>query len=448
MTTSQTDRAAGLTGSIAQKAPARVATTANITLSGLQTVDGVVLAADNRVLVKNQTTQSENGIYYASTSSWQRTPDFDGVRDIVKGTMVRVLEGTGAQQYFYQVTSSGTNIGTDSITFSPFGLSPTSITALSLGDGSAPSPSLNFVNDPDTGLYRIGANNLGFATGGVQVGSFDATNFSVGVSNFNGLRYIDLYNLDTTTSSSGVNFRAITKNVANTGNVTFNMVKYQNGTVAFSNAETDAAAQYTFALGNFANINVFALSKSSNALIVSWSGTESANGADVLYHNYYGKDSASNSQVYASNKVTIESNVNGAECSSSQEYAMKSGALTAALKTGFDSSGNNIFSLFGQAMSASLGTNGYCSIPLSGSTIPRLILQWGIKTVAGSTKTAFNLPVAYTTAHYVGVASALLPDIGDIDGNESGYNNLSLSQYELTNCTTLSTNIGWFSIGY
>lgn len=59
------------------KAPCVVATTANITLSGLQTIDGVTVAAGDRVLVKNQTTASQNGIYVASAIAWTRATDMD-----------------------------------------------------------------------------------------------------------------------------------------------------------------------------------------------------------------------------------------------------------------------------------------------------------------------------------------------------------------------------------
>jgi hypothetical protein len=64
---------------LAWKAPVRVATTgANITLSGLQTIDGVALAAGNRVLVKDQTDAITNGIYAANTGPWVRTSDAAG----------------------------------------------------------------------------------------------------------------------------------------------------------------------------------------------------------------------------------------------------------------------------------------------------------------------------------------------------------------------------------
>ena len=51
------------------------ATTANITLSGTQTIDTISVSADDRVLVKNQTDASENGIYLCKSGSWVRTDD-------------------------------------------------------------------------------------------------------------------------------------------------------------------------------------------------------------------------------------------------------------------------------------------------------------------------------------------------------------------------------------
>jgi hypothetical protein len=90
MSTQQTDRFYGVSGGLAVKSPCVAATTSNITLSGLQTIGTVVLAAGDRVLVAAQTDKTENGIYIASTTAWQRAADFDGNRDVVPGTMIVV----------------------------------------------------------------------------------------------------------------------------------------------------------------------------------------------------------------------------------------------------------------------------------------------------------------------------------------------------------------------
>lgn len=96
------------------KAPARVATTANITLSGTQTIDGVAVVAGNRVLVKDQSTASQNGIYVVAAGAWSRSTDMDSLSpvDEVNGAWVAIQEGTQAGQVFVQY-GTVTTLGTD-----------------------------------------------------------------------------------------------------------------------------------------------------------------------------------------------------------------------------------------------------------------------------------------------------------------------------------------------
>jgi len=70
------------------------ATTANITLSGAQTVDGVSLTAGMDCLVKNQTTASENGIYTVASGSWTRRADADASGELQVGSLLYVDAGT------------------------------------------------------------------------------------------------------------------------------------------------------------------------------------------------------------------------------------------------------------------------------------------------------------------------------------------------------------------
>lgn len=105
------------------KAAVRAATTANVTLSGLQTIDGVTLSTNDRVLVKNQLTSSQNGIYVASSSAWARSSDFDGspATEVKAGDFVFVTEGTTNGDTGWVLTTNGTiTIGTTSLTFSQF----------------------------------------------------------------------------------------------------------------------------------------------------------------------------------------------------------------------------------------------------------------------------------------------------------------------------------------
>lgn len=75
------------------KQSVRCATTANITLSGTQTIDGIAVVAGDRVLVKNQTTASQNGIYVVSAGAWTRALDADNSAEI-GAAVVNVDSGT------------------------------------------------------------------------------------------------------------------------------------------------------------------------------------------------------------------------------------------------------------------------------------------------------------------------------------------------------------------
>jgi N-acetylneuraminic acid mutarotase len=84
-----------LAGGIKDRVNVKVASTGNIgTLSGLLTVDGVTLSASDRVLVKDQTTASQNGIYDVSSGAWSRSTDADVDAELVEGTRVFVAFGT------------------------------------------------------------------------------------------------------------------------------------------------------------------------------------------------------------------------------------------------------------------------------------------------------------------------------------------------------------------
>lgn len=112
------ERAAGLTGSVAAKPPCRVATTEEIVLNELQIVNGIALVEGNRVLVKDQTTASENGIYIASAGAWYRAYDFNGPRDAVRGTLVFVNEGTTNPLSMYRLEVTDPVVfGTSAISF-------------------------------------------------------------------------------------------------------------------------------------------------------------------------------------------------------------------------------------------------------------------------------------------------------------------------------------------
>ena len=75
------------------KKSVQAATTANITLSAPQTIDGISLVAGDRVLVKDQTTASQNGIYIVAAGAWTRSTDADTISKL-SGAVVNVDSGT------------------------------------------------------------------------------------------------------------------------------------------------------------------------------------------------------------------------------------------------------------------------------------------------------------------------------------------------------------------
>lgn len=103
------------------KASVRAATTANITLSNTQTVDGVALAVGDRVLVKDQTTASENGIYVVASGAWTRAADFDTTTEVTAGAFTFVESGTVNADSGWVVSTDGAiTIGTTAIAFAQF----------------------------------------------------------------------------------------------------------------------------------------------------------------------------------------------------------------------------------------------------------------------------------------------------------------------------------------
>lgn len=95
----------------------RVATTGNITLSGTQSIDGVSVIAGDRVLVRAQTTASQNGIYVVAAGAWTRATDFDAWTEI-PGAIIPVEEGTTlADSIWISSANAGGTLGTTNITF-------------------------------------------------------------------------------------------------------------------------------------------------------------------------------------------------------------------------------------------------------------------------------------------------------------------------------------------
>ena len=162
----------GLIEGIKPKEAVQVATDANITLSGLQTIDGYTTLAGDRVLVKNQTAPAENGIYIAAAGAWSRSIDMDIAAEF-KGTYTAVINGSAAGKLFV-CASVVTTIGTDPVSFIFFN----SQALLTAGSGIDITGTTISVNN--TVVRTNGANAF---TAAQSMGGFALTNVLDPVSN-------------------------------------------------------------------------------------------------------------------------------------------------------------------------------------------------------------------------------------------------------------------------
>lgn len=164
---SQLDAAVAAITSGSAKNVVRLATTANITLVGTQTIDGVAGSEDDRVFVKNQTLPAQNGIYLMKSGAWVRTTDADTWTELV-GAIVPIAEGTANHDTLWLITADqGGTLDTDPVTAVQLP-GPSDILA---GAGLTRTGQTIDVVAADTSL-TVGANNVAVNPGdGIEISS-------------------------------------------------------------------------------------------------------------------------------------------------------------------------------------------------------------------------------------------------------------------------------------
>jgi len=106
---------------LAPKQSVRAASLGNIaTLSGAMTIDGVALVAGDRVLVKDQTTASQNGIYVVAAGAWTRAVDADVWGELVSAYVFVESGTTNADMGYLSTVDPGGTLGTTAVTFVQF----------------------------------------------------------------------------------------------------------------------------------------------------------------------------------------------------------------------------------------------------------------------------------------------------------------------------------------
>ncbi|HEV2816153.1 MAG TPA: hypothetical protein VGW40_02880 [Allosphingosinicella sp.] len=109
----------GVAQGLDTKSSVKMATTANVSLTGEQTIDGITTST-SRILVKNQTAPAENGVYVTASGAWARATDMDAWAE-VPGAFVFVEEGTAnADTGWVCIANSGGTLGSTSITWTQF----------------------------------------------------------------------------------------------------------------------------------------------------------------------------------------------------------------------------------------------------------------------------------------------------------------------------------------
>jgi len=150
------------------KASCVVATTANITLSGTQTIDGIAVSVGDRVLVKDQTTQSQNGIYLCASSTWTRTTDANTWDELVAAFTFIEKGTTQANNGYISTITAGGTLGTTAVTFAQF----SGAGQITAGDGLTKTGNTLNVGTASSSRIVVNTDNIDLAVSGVTAGTY------------------------------------------------------------------------------------------------------------------------------------------------------------------------------------------------------------------------------------------------------------------------------------
>jgi len=150
------------------KASCVVATTANITLSGTQTIDGIALSVGDRVLVKDQSTASQNGIYLCASSTWTRTTDANTWDELVAAFTFIEKGTTQANNGYISTITAGGTLGTTAVTFAQF----SGAGQITAGAGLTKSGNTIDVGTASSSRIVVNSDNIDLAASGVTAGTY------------------------------------------------------------------------------------------------------------------------------------------------------------------------------------------------------------------------------------------------------------------------------------
>lgn len=150
------------------KASCLVATTANITLSGTQTIDGVSVTAGQRVLVKDQSTAAQNGIYVSAAGSWSRSSDADTWDELIAAYTFIEQGTTNANSGYICTIAAGGTLGSTAVTWAQF----SGAGQINAGTGMTKTGNTLNVNTASSSRIVVGADEIDLATTGVTASTY------------------------------------------------------------------------------------------------------------------------------------------------------------------------------------------------------------------------------------------------------------------------------------
>jgi hypothetical protein len=242
---------------ISWKQPVVAATTGNLTLSGApKTVDGVTVQAGERVLVKDQLNDYENGIYVAGSGPWARSADANSWDELISA-LVFVTEGGLAGSAWYCTAQPGGTLGVTAVDWNNFSVGGVYFagTGLSLTGGDT----FNIANTGVTGGTYGGANkavtfqvnaqgqltsasdtNIAIAANQITSGTIDSSRLSGTYSGITGLGTLTDLTV-TNTISGSINGNAATATSATSATTATNLAGGATGSLPYQSASGTTA---------------------------------------------------------------------------------------------------------------------------------------------------------------------------------------------------------------
>ena len=352
---------------ISWKQPCACATLANITLLGLQTIDGYTTLAGDRVLVKNQSTAANNGIYLASATAWVRALDGSTYNEYVSA-ITFIEYGTQAGGAWFCTAVPGGTLGVTALNWSQFTTSAT----YSAGTGLTLTGSQFSITNTGVAATTYGSATATpvFAVNAQgQITSVTNTTITPAIGNVTGLGTNMLAFLQTPTSA---NLAATVTDETGTGALVFatsptfvtpalgtpasGVVTNLTGTASINiNGSVGSTTRYT---GDFTSISgntttntTSVLSFNASNTIASFGTTTASSYNQLIIQNKSGTAGASTNYVI-SNDIGTDNTYYG-------EFGMNSSVFSASTPADFFSINNGIY-YSGHDGDVSVGSgNGY-----------------------------------------------------------------------------------------